>query len=94
MIAKLGQGLSRHQVARDLGCVPSTVVKAARRFAEAGEEGLLDQRAFKGVTKVDARFKETLEQVIVAFMRAYNQRKKLNPSLRTAPAVSGSRSIV
>ena len=37
MIAKLGQGLSRQQVARDLACVPSTVVKAARRFLEAGE---------------------------------------------------------
>ncbi len=48
MIAKLGQGLSRQQSARDLACVPSTVVKAARRFAEAGEEGLLDQRAFNG----------------------------------------------
>jgi hypothetical protein len=33
MIAKLGQGLSCQQVARDLVCVPSTVVKAARRFA-------------------------------------------------------------
>jgi len=64
MIAKLGQGLSRHQVARDLGCVPSTVVKVARRFAEAGEEGLLDRRAFNGFTKVDAHFRETLEQVL------------------------------
>ena len=64
MIAKLGQGLSRHQVARDLGCVPSTVVKTARRFAEFGEEGLLDRRAFNGVTKVDARFKAALEQVL------------------------------
>jgi transposase len=64
MIAKLGQGLSRHQVARDLACAPSTVVKAARRFAEAGEEGLVDRRAFNGVTKVDARFKEALEQVL------------------------------
>ena len=66
MIAKLGQGLSRQQVARDLGCVPSTVVKAARRFAEAGEEGLLDQRVFNGVTKVDVRFKETLGQVLLS----------------------------
>lgn len=64
MIAKLGQGLSRHQVARDLGCVPSTVVKAARRFVEAGEEGLLDRRAFNGITKVDVRFRETLERVL------------------------------
>ena len=64
MIAKLGQGLSRHQVARDLGCVPSTVVKAARRFVEGGEEGLLDRRAFNGTTKVDGNFRETLKQVL------------------------------
>jgi len=66
MIAKLAQGLSRQQVARDLGCWPSTVVKAASRFARAGEEGLLDQRAFNGPTKVDARFKKELEQVLRA----------------------------
>jgi len=64
MIVKLGQGLSRHQVARDLACAPSTVVKAARRFAEGGEEGLLDQRIFNGPTKVDARFKQELERVL------------------------------
>ncbi len=64
MIAKLAQGLSRQQVARDLGCWPSTVVKAARRFAEAGQEGLLDQRAFNGPTKVDARFREELKLVL------------------------------
>jgi transposase len=64
MIAKLAQGLSRQQVARDLGCWPSTVVKAARRFAEAGQEGLLDQRKFNGPTKVDARFREELERVL------------------------------
>lgn len=66
MIAKLGQGLSRHQVARDLVCVPSTVVKTARRFAEAGEEGLLDRRAFNGKAKVDARFLAELERVLHA----------------------------
>jgi hypothetical protein len=30
---------------------------------------------------------------VVAFLRAYNQRKKLNPSLKLA-TVSGSRSVV
>jgi hypothetical protein len=42
------------QSARPVVQGPSTVVKAARRFAESGEEGLLDQRAFNGVRKVDA----------------------------------------
>ncbi len=66
MIAKLGQGLSRQQVARDLACVPSTVVKTARRFVAAGEEGLLDQRVFNGRAKVDARFLAELERVLHA----------------------------
>lgn len=66
MIAKLGQGLSRQQVARDLACVPSTVVKAARRFADAGEDGLIDQRAFNGARKVDAHFSEELERVLLS----------------------------
>lgn len=66
MIAKLGQGLSRQQVARDLGCWPSTVVKAARHYAEAGEVGLLDQRAFNGTPKVDDRFREQLGSVLLA----------------------------
>ncbi len=65
MIAKLGQGLSRQQVARDLGCVPSTVVKTARRFLTGGEEALLDQRVFNGKTKVDARFLAELESVLL-----------------------------
>jgi len=66
MIAKLAQGLSRQQVARDLGCWPSTVVKAASRFAKAGQEGLLDQRAFNGAPKVDARFREELKRVLLS----------------------------
>jgi DDE superfamily endonuclease len=40
---------------------------------------------------------KTIEELmvqVVAFMRAYNQHKKLNPSLRPAAAVSGSRSGV
>jgi transposase len=66
MIAKLGQGLSRQQVARDLACVPSTVVKAAKRYLAGGEEALLDQRVFNGEPKVDVRFKETLKQVLLS----------------------------
>jgi transposase len=64
MIAKLGEGRSMQEVARDLACAPSTVVKAARRFAQAGEDGLLDQRAFNGTRKVDDRFAAELEQVL------------------------------
>ena len=35
---------------------PVHVVKASRRFAWGGEEALLDQRAFNGKTKVDAKY--------------------------------------
>ncbi|ABS27471.1 transposase [Anaeromyxobacter sp. Fw109-5] len=42
-------------------------MKAARRFAEFGEAGLVDQRAFNGARKVDARFvKEELERVLLS----------------------------
>lgn len=54
MVAKLGQGLSHHQVARDLACAPSTIVEAARRFDEAVEEGLPDQRVFNGAREGEA----------------------------------------
>jgi len=40
---------------------------------------------------------KTIEELmvqVVAFMRAYNQKKKLNPSLKLAAGVSGSRSVV
>jgi len=66
MIAKLGQGLSRQQVARDLGCVPSTVVRTARRFLDGGEDTLLDQRAFNGETKVDGRYLAELERILLS----------------------------
>jgi transposase len=75
MIAKLGQGLSRQQVARDLACVPSTVVKTARRFIEGGEEGLLDQRAFNGKAKVDAQFLAELERVLLSVPTEFGWRR-------------------
>ncbi len=40
------------------------------------------------------RTMEELMVQVVAFLRAYNKRKKLNPSLKLAVPVSGSRSVV
>jgi hypothetical protein len=65
MILKLQQGLSRQRVARDLQCAASTVVAAAKRFLELGEEGLLDQRAGNGQPNVDERFLAKLRGVLV-----------------------------
>jgi hypothetical protein len=90
MIAKLGQGLSRQQVARDLACWPSTVVKAARRFAEAGEEGLLDQRAFNGVAKVDARFKVELERVLLSVPTEFGWQRTNSRTSPMAPFTAAS----
>jgi len=66
MILKLDQGLSRKQVARDLQCAPATVVGAAKRYQELGEDGLLDQRAGNGQTKADERFLAELRQVLLS----------------------------
>ncbi len=37
-----------------------------RRYAEGGEEGLLDQRAFNSKAKVDERFKTELERILLS----------------------------
>ena len=66
MILKLDQGLSRQQVARDLQCAPATVVGAAKRFLELGEDGLLDQRAGNGQAKVDERFLAELRAALLS----------------------------
>lgn len=42
------------------------MVKTARRFAEPGEDGLLDQRAFNGAAKVDERFRTELRRVLLS----------------------------
>lgn len=72
MIAKLAQGLSRQRVARDLSCAVSTVVGAAQRYQSRGEEGLLDQRAGNGRSKVDARFLAELGQVLLKVPTEFN----------------------
>jgi len=65
MIVKLAERLSCQQVARDLGCAPASVVRTWKRYRAGGEEGLLDQRAGNGCTKVDARFRAELWQVLL-----------------------------
>ena len=66
MILKLDQGLSKQQVARDLRCAPATVVGVAQRFQTLGEDGLLDQRAGNGPTKVDEKFLAELRRVLLS----------------------------
>jgi transposase len=56
MVAKLGMGLSRNQVAHCLGVAVSTVVNTARRYLDCGIDGLYDRRALNGRPKVDQAF--------------------------------------
>lgn len=64
-VAKVGRGLSRREVARQLCCAPSTVVSAVQRYRAHGEEGLWDGRARNGTSKVDADFKQALREVLL-----------------------------
>lgn len=66
MIAKLGQGLTCQQVARDLACAPATVVRVAGRYLLDGQDGLFDQRAGNGPTKADERFLAEVRRVLLS----------------------------
>lgn len=63
-IARLAIGKSCRQVAADLQLAISTVATAAQRFAERGEEGILDGRRGNGRRKVDAGFDAVLARVL------------------------------
>jgi len=47
------QGKRTVEIASVLGCANSTAIRAANRFLEEGEAGLLDRRRFNGEQKVD-----------------------------------------
>jgi transposase len=64
MIARLAQGPSRNQVARELGCAVSTVVAAAQRYVADGVAGLYDRRAANGKPKVNDPFREQLRKLL------------------------------
>lgn len=64
-VVKVGSGLSRREVARQLCCAPSTVVCAVQRYLLHGEEGLWDRRAKNGTAKVDEDFKQALREVLL-----------------------------
>jgi transposase len=64
-VVRVGSGLSRREVARQLCCAPSTVVSAVKRYRMQGEEGLWDRRAENGTAKVDEDFKEALREALL-----------------------------
>ncbi|MFP2957686.1 IS630 family transposase [Myxococcus sp. 1LA] len=64
-VAKVGRGLSRREVARQLCCAPSTVVSAVQRYRLHGEQGLWDRRTQNGTSKVDEDFKQALSEVLI-----------------------------
>jgi transposase len=57
-----GWGCGR--VAEAVGCAPSTAVRVARRFAELGEDGLLDGRRENGEPKVDEDLLQALREIV------------------------------
>lgn len=63
-VYKLLCGQRTVAVARALDLAVSTVVKAARRFADEGIFGLYDQRKGNGAAKVDADFRDELWRVL------------------------------
>src|SRR5438552_7620815 len=71
MVAKLGTGLSRQRVARDLGAAVSTVAGAAHRYLQHGVDGLLDGRRFNGKVKVDDIFQQHLGAVLCGTPQDY-----------------------
>ena len=64
IVAKLAAGMRVVEVAKALEVAISTVSKAATRFVEFGQDGLLDQRRSNGTAKVDAAFHKRLVTVL------------------------------
>ena len=59
-----GAGLGARQIARALGIAEMTAQRAAHRFLEFGEEGLLDGRRDNGCAKVDADVEQALIELL------------------------------
>jgi transposase len=64
ILATLGAGHSRNEVARRLSCAVSTVVRTAARFVSGGLGSLHDRRIGNGATKVDRAFLDELRVVL------------------------------
>jgi transposase len=63
-VLKCSEGLSQQAAAEHLGCSPSTVSKACRRFASEGLSGLVDRREDNGQIKADEAYGATLHRVL------------------------------
>lgn len=64
VVLRVAQGKSRHAVALELGCVPSTAWTIIRRFEEVGECSLFDRRVENGERKVDPDVEEALRGIL------------------------------
>lgn len=58
------KGWGCRRVAEAVGCAPSTAIRVVKRFAELGEDGLLDGRRENGEAKVDEDLLEALRQIV------------------------------
>jgi len=65
VMLKIGQGISRHAAARQVGCAPSTAWWIVERFRLRGEASLLDGRRENGSCKVDEDVREGICQILL-----------------------------
>jgi transposase len=75
IIAKLATGRRKREVARELDVVPSTVMKAARRFVEYGIAGLYDGRRSNGRPKVDPAFRNRVVALLAGSPEDFGWRR-------------------
>lgn len=64
ILLKVHQGLTPHAAALEIGCVPSTAWRVARRFSETGIAALFDRRKENGTRKVDDNLRAQIVELM------------------------------
>lgn len=65
VLLKVGQGMSRHAAAAQVGCVPSTAWRIVDRFMALGEASLLDGRSDNGGRKIDEDVRQRIREILL-----------------------------
>lgn len=77
IVLHTAEGKSQSRIASDLGCCVATVKRTRRRWAEAGESGLIDRREDNAPphTKADEAYAAALWQVLEHTPQHYGHRR-------------------
>jgi transposase len=75
IVVKRSEGHSGREVARQLGCSPSTVSRTLARYEAYGEAGLADRREDNGSPKADATFVDTVRWLLAATPPDFGHRR-------------------